>query len=131
MSSNISTVFWDSSGKLSVVRFYSLQGTNNTFSVQYATGTVFGTVVRDTMQIGNTVLTNQSFGAASVANTAFLMSSCDGIFVSPFPSQCNQPPSPIVTAELALRSEIGLPATFSACNYPINQYTSFRKRSLN
>lgn len=67
-----------------------LQSTDQEFSIQYATGSVFGDLAFDTMSIGGVRVPNQALGVVYQAGKELLQSSCDGIIVSsptiPLPS---------------------------------------------
>lgn len=69
----------------------TIQASQTQFSIQYATGAVYGTLAYDTMTLGGISIPNQALGVVRQAGKELLQSSCDGIIVSdycPFSYSC-------------------------------------------
>ena len=59
-----------------------LQASSTQFSIQYATGAVYGNLAYDTVRLGGISIPNQALGVVRQAGKELLQSSCDGIIVS-------------------------------------------------
>lgn len=73
-------------------RSFSMQSTDQAFSIQYATGAVYGNLAYDTLNIGGIKIPNQALGMVYQAGKELLQSSCDGIIVSHTASCQNKAP---------------------------------------
>ena len=62
-----------------------VQATDGLFFIAYGTGAVEGTTVYDSLQLAAPPITieRQGFGLAEQVSEAFVVASCDGLFVRP------------------------------------------------
>ena len=58
-----------------------MQASSTQFSIQYATGAVYGNLAYDTVTLGGISIPNQALGVVRQAGKELLQSSCDGIIV--------------------------------------------------